>query len=264
MCGIVGQVEHRGIVDPAGLVAMRDALEHRGPDDAGSWLSADGRVGLGHRRLSIVDLSEGGAQPMVDNGGQFVLTYNGEIYNYLEIRKELTSLGAHFRSRSDSEVILEAYKQWGSDCLSRFNGMFAFAIWDRNQQRLLLARDRYGIKPLYYAFFDDCFLFASEQKPILTHPSVKKQLDLEAVLEYFTFQNLFTDKTFFKGIHLFPPAAPALAHFPLVAGRGDRAADTQLPLVHPDKLPPLLLRRLIPRELRGARTPTVVPLPRSW
>ncbi len=184
---------------------MTDAIAHRGPDGEGFYI--DSFIGLGHRRLAVIDLSPNGHQPMVCDGKRVAITFNGEIYNFQEIRKELEEHGHSFQSHTDSEVVLHAYMEWGTSCISRFNGMFAFAIWDRNQQRLLLARDRYGIKPLYYAFFDDCFLFASEQKPILTHPSVKKQLDLEAVLEYFTFQNLFTDKTFFKGIHLFPPAA---------------------------------------------------------
>ena len=126
------------------------------------------------------------------------------VYNFQELRIELESLGHQFRSRTDSEVVLHAYVEWGSDCVNRFNGMFAFAIWDKTRQELFLARDRYGIKPLYYTFTNGHFLFASEQKAILTHPSVRKEIDLEALLEYFTFQNLFTDRTLLKGIKLFP------------------------------------------------------------
>jgi len=144
---------------------------------------------------------------MVTNDGEYAIAYNGEVYNFQELRAELQSVGHRFHSRTDSEVVLYSYAQWGPGCLERFNGMFAFAVWDRKRQELFLARDRYGIKPLYYTFAGNCFMFASEQKAILSQPAVGREVDLEALLEYFTFQNIFTDKTLLKGIKLFPPGS---------------------------------------------------------
>jgi asparagine synthase (glutamine-hydrolysing) len=146
---------------------------------------------------------------MITTDGQYAISYNGEVYNFQELRVELESLGHQFRSRTDSEVILNAYAQWGPECVDRFNGMFAFAVWDKNRQELFLARDRYGIKPLYYTFVNNYFLFSSEQKAILTHPEVSREVDLEAVLEYFTFQNIFTDKTLLQDIKLLPAGSYA-------------------------------------------------------
>jgi asparagine synthase (glutamine-hydrolysing) len=186
---------------------MTDAIAHRGPDGEGHFV--DGAVGLGHRRLSIIDLSPAGHQPMQTTSGRFVLSYNGEIYNFQELRIELESLGHQFRSRTDSEVVLNAWQEWGPDCVTRFNGMFAFAIWDRYEQTLFLVRDRYGIKPLYYAFFGQTFLFGSEQKAILAHPAAHAVLDKKALFEYFTFQNIFTDRTLLEGVKLLSPACVA-------------------------------------------------------
>lgn len=206
MCGICGIFNLNGEpVSPVNLRKMTDAIAHRGPDGEGFYI--DSFIGLGHRRLAIIDLSSAGHQPMLTQDGQYALTYNGEVYNFQELRLTLESLGHQFRSRTDSEVVLHAYAEWGPECVKRFNGMFAFAIWDKKRQELFLARDRYGIKPLYYAFAGNCFLFASEQKAILTHPYMKQEIDLEALLEYFTFQNIFTDKTLLKGIKLFPPGS---------------------------------------------------------
>lgn len=203
MCGIAGIFNLNGEpVSPVILRRMTDAIAHRGPDGEGFY--TDSFVGLGHRRLAIIDLSPAGHQPMVTSNGSCVLTYNGEIYNFQELRIELESHGCHFRSRTDSEVLLNAYAQWGAECVNRFNGMFAFAIWDRQRQELFLARDRYGVKPLYYLFQGDTFFFSSEQKAILAHPAVTREIDLEALLEYFTFQNIFTDRTLLKGIKMFP------------------------------------------------------------
>lgn len=203
MCGIAGILNLDGQpASPVLLRRMTDTIAHRGPDGEGSYI--DGFVGLGHRRLAIIDLSPAGHQPMVSREGRFVLTYNGEIYNFQEIRAELERLGYRFVSKTDSEVVLNAYAEWGERCVHRFNGMFAFAIWDKQQRQLFLARDRYGIKPLYYTFQGSTFLFGSEQKAILAHPSTRKEIDLEALLEYFTFQNIFTDKTLLKGIKLLP------------------------------------------------------------
>jgi asparagine synthase (glutamine-hydrolysing) len=184
------------------LVQMSEAMAHRGPDGEGQLTM--GPIGLGHRRLSIQDLSKAGRQPMQTADGRYTLSYNGEVYNFKELRKELEKLGHAFQSTSDSEVVLYAFAQWGEACLERFNGMFAFAIWDNQLRRLFLARDRYGIKPLYYTINNRLFLFGSEQKAILAHPSMERRFDYEALLEYFTFQNIFTDKTFFKDIKLFP------------------------------------------------------------
>jgi len=208
MCGICGIFNLNGEpVSPVNMRKMTDAIAHRGPDGEGFFL--DSFIGLGHRRLAIIDLSPAGHQPMVTSDQNYALTYNGEIYNFQELRIELESLGRQFRSRTDSEVVLHAYAEWGAACVERFNGMFAFAIWDKKEQTLFLARDRYGIKPLYTMFTGGYFLFASEQKALLTHPAVSKEIDLEALLEYFTFQNLFTDKTFLRDVHLFPPGTHA-------------------------------------------------------
>jgi asparagine synthase (glutamine-hydrolysing) len=204
MCGICGifNLDHEP-VSPVILHKMTEAIAHRGPDGEGFYI--DGCLGLGHRRLAVIDLSPSGHQPMISSDDQYALIYNGEIYNFQKLRLELESLGHQFRSRTDSEVVLHAYMEWGSHCVKRFNGMFAFAIWDKTCQNLFLARDRYGIKPLYYKFQGPYFLFGSEQKAILAHPGVPLKIDLAALLEYFTFQNIFTDKTLLQGIRLFPP-----------------------------------------------------------
>ena len=155
--------------------------------------------------MSIIDLSQAGHQPILSSDQRYVLSYNGEIYNFRELRKELEVLGYQFRSQTDSEVVLNAMAEWGTDALLKFNGMFAFALWDRKQRKLLLARDRYGIKPLYYAQQGNCFSFASEQKAILSQSSFKIEINKPALLEYFTFQNIFTDQTLIKDITLLPP-----------------------------------------------------------
>lgn len=203
MCGIAGIFNLNG--EPVSQVILRkmtDAIAHRGPDGEGFYI--DSFVGLGHRRLAIIDLSPAGHQPMATEDGNYIITYNGEVYNFQELRIELESLGHRFRSKTDTEVVLYAYVQWGSDSVKRFNGMFAFAIWDRTRQELFLARDRYGIKPMYYALIGPTFIFASEQKAIIKHPAFRREIDLEGLIEYFTFQNIFTDRTLFKGIRIFP------------------------------------------------------------
>jgi len=212
MCGICGIFNLNGEpVSPVDLRRMTDAIAHRGPDGEGFYI--DSFIGLGHRRLAIIDLSPLGHQPMMSANGDCSISYNGEIYNFQELRLELESKGYPFRSRTDTEVILNAYMEWGPECVTKFNGMFAFAIWDKKKQELFLARDRFGIKPLYYYVKGNCFLFASEQKALITHPSFSRELDLEALVEYFTFQNIFTDKTFLKGVRLFP--AGCCARVPL-------------------------------------------------
>lgn len=203
MCGITGLIHLNGApVSPVILQKMTDVIAHRGPDGEGHWI--EGNVGLGHRRLAILDLSPAGHQPMISTDHRYVLTYNGEIYNHRELRTELEAAGFWFRSQSDSEVVLHALAHWGTDALLRFNGMFALALWDRKAHTLLLARDRYGIKPLYYAEHGNSFAFGSEQKAIVAQPEFERRLDKKALLEYFTFQNIFTDRTLLQDIQLLP------------------------------------------------------------
>ncbi len=211
MCGIAGLIHLNGEpVSPFILKKMTDAIAHRGPDGEGQWI--EGNVGIGHRRLAIIDLSPAGHQPMITADHRYVLSYNGEIYNYREIRSELEALGYWFRSQSDSEVVLNALAHWGKDALIKFNGMFGIALWDRKEKTLLLARDRYGIKPLYYARQGHSFAFGSEQKAITAQPSFKRDLNKLALLEYFTFQNIFTDQTLLKNVHLLPAGHYAVLH----------------------------------------------------
>jgi asparagine synthase (glutamine-hydrolysing) len=207
MCGIVGQVERSGIVDPAALAAMRDSLAHRGPDDAASWISADGRVGLGHRRLSLIDLSPAGRQPMPDEAERLWLTLNGEIYNHRELRATLVERGHTFRSTCDAEVVLHGFEEWGLDVLPRLKGMFAFALWDEARKELLLARDRFGIKPLYYAVDSHRLLFASEAKGILAHPAVSREIDGSAICDYLVYRYVPSPKCVWRGLAKLPPAS---------------------------------------------------------
>ena len=203
MCGITGIIDLTGApISPVVLQKMTDAIAHRGPDGEGHWI--EGNVGLGHRRLSIIDLSPAGHQPMVSANHRYVLSYNGEVYNFKELRTELEALGYWFRSRTDSEVVLNALDAWGVKALDRFNGMFAFALWDRKERRMLLARDRYGIKPLYYVMQGNVLYFGSEQKAILADKRIQRSVDKKALLEYFTFQNIFTDRTLLDGMKLLP------------------------------------------------------------
>ena len=203
MCGIVGLISlNREPISPATLQRMTDTIAHRGPDGEGHWI--EGAIGIGHRRLAIIDLSPAGHQPMVSADHRYVLTYNGEIYNFRELKAELEAAGYWFRSRTDSEVLLNALAEWGIGVLDRLNGMFAFALWDRKEQRLLLARDRYGIKPLYYAMQGNMLAFASEQKAIIASGAIDTKLDRKALLEYFTFQNIFTDRTLLDPVKLLP------------------------------------------------------------
>ncbi len=204
MCGIAGIYHKDG--RPASLAVLKrmtDIIAHRGPDGEGHY--TDGCAGLGHRRLAVIDLTPAGHQPIANEDGQVILSYNGEIYNFQELRLELESLGHRFHSRTDSEVVTHAYEEWGVECVERFNGMFAFALWDRRRQQMFLARDRFGIKPLYYGETDGTFIFASEIKAILEYPNYPRDICYEALNEYFTFQNIFTDLTLFRGIRLLQP-----------------------------------------------------------
>jgi len=203
MCGIAGLMHYDGrSAEVPRLRRMADAIRHRGPDGEGFF--TDGPLGFAHRRLAIIDLSPAAHQPMATPDGRFVLTYNGECYNFHELRIELEALGHQFRSRTDSEVVLHALAEWGTRAILRFNGMFAFALWDRRERTLLLARDRCGIKPLYYAVAKNTFVFASEIKAILAQGSLRAEMDLEGLLEYMTFQNFFTDRTLFRAVRTLP------------------------------------------------------------
>jgi asparagine synthase (glutamine-hydrolysing) len=204
VCGIAGVYHRDGeAVSPGVIAAMTAAIAHRGPDDEGVW--TDGPVALGNRRLAIIDLSPAGHQPMEDPDGDLVITYNGELYNFRELRAELEARGHRFRSHTDTEVVLAAFKEWGSACLDRFNGMFAFAVWNGRTRELFLARDRYGVKPLYYVALGGGVLFGSEIKSFLHHPRFRVDVSLPHLLEYFTFQNVFSDGTLFAGVKLLEP-----------------------------------------------------------
>jgi asparagine synthase (glutamine-hydrolysing) len=183
VCGIAG---FSGRFDPALLPEMAGAMATRGPDDAGDWFDGNACVGLAHRRLSIIDLSPLGRQPMWDAGGRLAVVFNGEIYNYPELRKELLDQGYGFASHSDTEVLLNLYLRDGEAMLSRLNGMFAFAIWDRDRSSLFIARDALGVKPLYYTETAKGFLFASALHALLCDPGVSADLDPTAVLDYLT------------------------------------------------------------------------------
>lgn len=203
MCGIAGIVglEAQPVLVEE-LQAMVAAINHRGPDDNGVW--ANHHVGLANARLAILDLSSAGHQPMTNEDASVVLAYNGELYNFRELAADLSNRGHVFHSRSDTEVVLRAYEEWGAACVHRFNGMFAFAVWDARTNELLLARDKFGVKPLYYAVHDGRLLFGSEIKTLLAvgHP---RRVSPAAMMEYFTFQNVFSDLTLFEGVKLLAP-----------------------------------------------------------
>jgi asparagine synthase (glutamine-hydrolysing) len=205
MCGIFGihLADRDRTIDPFVLATMGEVLDHRGPDDRG--LHVDRNVALGHRRLSIIDLSPTGHQPMCNEDGSLWIVYNGEIYNYLELREQLVARGHVFRSQSDTEVILHLYEDEGPDCVRRLNGMFAFAIWDGRQQQLYCARDRFGVKPFYYAAADGAVAFASEIKALLRTGLVSAEVDRDALADYLTFQFCLGDKTLFRGIRKLLP-----------------------------------------------------------
>ncbi len=215
MCGIAG-IFHPDVpkpVDPARVRAMADVLAHRGPDGSGIW-TAPG-IGLGHRRLSIIDLSDAAAQPMLSEDKRLTLSFNGEIYNYREVRLELEGKGHLFRTMSDTEVILAAWAEWGPDCLNRFNGMFAFALYDAKEEALFLARDRLGVKPLFYAELGDgALIFASELKGLLAHPRLRRTPSPQAVEDYLAYGYVPDDASIVEGVKKLPAG-----HF-LLARRG--------------------------------------------
>ena len=216
MCGIAGAIRSvGGAFSVAELEAMAFALRHRGPDGQATWQHDN--VGFAHRRLSIIDLSPAAAQPMVAADGS-VLIYNGAVFNFVELRRELEALGHTFRSTGDTEVVLEALCEWGAAALRKFNGMFAIAWWNPRNRTVTLARDRYGVKPLYYTQQNGTLAFGSEQKALLTLPEVARRLDHEALFEYFTFQNIFTDRTLLEGIRVLPAG-----HYAVVAASAPAA-----------------------------------------
>jgi len=203
MCGIAGLFSLAGEpVSAARIQRMCELIEHRGPDDSGLWV--DGPIGLGHRRLSIIDLSTRGRNPMPNEDESIWLIFNGEIYNYRDLRPGLIERGHKFRSETDSEVIIHLYEEMGSSFIGELNGMFAFALWDATHRRLLLARDRFGVKPLYYSLIGKTLAFASEVKAFLALPDFKVSVDPFALAEHFTFQNTFGKRTFFDGVNLLP------------------------------------------------------------
>lgn len=204
MCGIAGLIhKHRPIREDE-LLAMTNAIQHRGPDGTGIWFESQHRCGLGHRRLSIIDLT-GGAQPMSDLSGRIELVFNGEIYNYRDLKKELLQFGYSFATQSDSEVIIYAYKHWGKDCVKHLRGMFAFAIADEDKQELFVARDHFGIKPMYYYEDPECFAFGSEIQAIRALPSFELEVDWSAIDQYLCLQYVPHPLTAFKGLKKLPP-----------------------------------------------------------
>jgi asparagine synthase (glutamine-hydrolysing) len=203
MCGICGAYCGSGnSIDQDVLDRMISVISHRGPDGEGRFI--DGEIGLGHRRLSIIDV-EGGAQPMANEDGAVQVVFNGEIYNFVELRRELETDGHQFKTRSDTEVIVHAYEKWGKECVRRFNGMFAFAVWDSCKRELFVARDHLGIKPLYYVNVGNRVLFASEIKALLQDPDCPREVDVEALGQLFTFRYVPSPRTLFKGILKLPP-----------------------------------------------------------
>lgn len=205
MCGIVGICATRPLSERAWLAKGRDTMTHRGPDDAGEWWAEDGRVGLAHRRLSILDLSSSGHQPMRDAAGELCIVFNGEIYNFVELRAELIGKGHAFQSHSDTEVILVAYREWGAQCLSRLNGMFAFALYDARAQTVFVARDRAGEKPLFYYHETGVLRFASELKALLADPGLPRQVELEALDCYLAMGYVPGGRCILKGFKKLPP-----------------------------------------------------------
>jgi asparagine synthase (glutamine-hydrolysing) len=205
MCGIVGIWDSTGTrhIDPAALARMNESQHHRGPDETGTHTGPG--IALGHKRLSIIDLKTG-QQPLFNEDHSVVIVFNGEIYNYRELIPELTALGHVFRTKSDTEVIVHAWEQWGEACVDRLRGMFAFALWDERRQTLFLARDRLGVKPLYYAQLPDgMWLFGSELKALLVHGGLRRELDPHAVEEYFALGYVPEPRTIYTTARKLPP-----------------------------------------------------------
>lgn len=210
MCGIAGFFQFRRSLGSDEMrdtvTRMANCLSHRGPDDSGTWIDQSSGLALGHRRLSILDLSAAGHQPMSSASGRFVLSFNGEIYNFADLRTQLEQLGSHFRGHSDTEVMLAAFEQWGIKAsVERFLGMFAFAVWDRSERELTLARDRMGEKPLYYGTVDGVFLFGSELHALRAHPAFRAEIDRGALALYLRHNCIPAPHSIYKGIQKLPP-----------------------------------------------------------
>ena len=206
MCGIVGVAGPAVAADRKSLAIARDSMRHRGPDDFGEWWSPDGRVGLGHRRLAVIDLTAAGHQPMADAANEVVITFNGEIYNYRDLRRQLAASGHVFRSDSDTEVILAAFREWGHGCVLRLDGMFSLALYDRRAHQLFLARDRAGEKPLFYANGEGRLIFASELKALMAYDPTLRRADLEALDCYLGMGYVPGDRCILSGVKKLPPA----------------------------------------------------------
>ncbi len=202
---ILGILRSGGLIDAdrAFLTIGAQLLSHRGPDDQGIW--TDSQVGFAHRRLSILDLSSGG-QPMRDVTGRYIITFNGEVYNYKELRSFLEAKNYAFRTKSDPEVILNAFAYWGNSCVEHLNGIFAFGIWDNNARKLFRARDHLGVKPLLYYASRDCFIFASDLPVILRHPAVQMRINLLALSDYLSLGYVLAPKTIVQGVCKLLPA----------------------------------------------------------
>src|SRR5690348_16629248 len=266
MCGIAGAVGN--LANPAANVSNRDevvrcvnrisgALRHRGPDGAGFWAAPANEVVFAHRRLAILDLSEAGAQPMVDTASGCVITFNGEIYNFKELRRELTALGERFDSTSDTEVILKAYKHWGIDVVPRLRGIFALAIWDPRSRTVHLVRDHLGIKPLYWTTVENgalggqVVLFASEVRALLASGAVERQLDPNGVASYLSQGFVVGPTTIVEGVRLLLPAAI------LTIARGAKAQDANVHTLRRYWTPPSTARDTTEDELREELKSTV-------
>jgi asparagine synthase (glutamine-hydrolysing) len=214
MCGLLGVAGTNAMSHQEWLKKGSDLIKHRGPDGAGEWWAKSGHVGLAHRRLSVIDLSAKAHQPMLDDTGQFVVVFNGEIYNYQELRKELTQLGVVFRTSSDTEVLMESYKKWGPNCLNKLNGMFVFVIYDLSQQTLFMARDRAGEKPLYYYHDGKTISFASELKALIANPALTCRIDADSMDCYLALGYVPGGRCILKGYNKLPPAH-ALYFYPV-------------------------------------------------
>jgi len=203
MCGIVGIISFKSPIDKSSIDAMNSAQFHRGPDDGGTFF--DQHVAFGFRRLSILDLSNFGHQPMQSYDGRYILVFNGEIYNYKSIRAILVNKGYKFKSNSDSEVVLNSYIEWGQRCLEKFQGMFSIAVYDKMNSNVFIARDRLGVKPLYYSVVKGRVIFASEVKSLLAYPGLERQVNMEAISSYLTFRYPYSDLSVFEGIFRLTP-----------------------------------------------------------
>lgn len=216
MCGILGQINKNKEIDKSSFIRMLDTMVHRGPDGRGLYFSDDSKIALGHRRLALIDLSDKGQQPLCNEDKTIWLTVNGEIYNSPELKNILQQKGHVFYSETDSEVIIHGYEEWGTDVLNKLKGMFAFGLWDGNKQQLFMARDRFGIKPLYYFNEPNRFIFSSEIKGIIENAEIKKEIDYSSFCDYFVYRYIPSPKTIWKNICKLPPA-----HYLILKGKSD-------------------------------------------